>query len=550
MKSKLFSLIAFSIFASVFLVGLASATVPILIESSSPNTLTKFSNSTTFVIDSTNVKADFTIPSSLIITDRYSHDITLTISSTETDSSSSTSVSITATLPSDVGDYFGDYSGILTVQAVEEGGTDTNSTNVTLSFTGLFCDYENPANLDVRIDSIDVKEGFGDDEDYWYPLDEVEIDVDIESPDYDVKNIEIEFCLYDITEDKCILDEGDIDISDDDFDLDENDDITTTLSFKVDPDALYAGNNDYIIYIKATGEIDDKSSTDDGEYTCASDSDGIDEIRTDEKFVILDNVEIPEIVSCGETVELTADVWNVGDEDMDDDEIFLEIYNYELGINKVIEFAKGIDSMDYEGISFSFDIPEDAKEKTYTILITAYDDEDMADKHIYENREDDKAEYKIFMAISDCAVEPEVSVSATLESAARAGKVMEIKITLENTGSDTRTFIVAVENYGAWAELSETPDTLIINSGNSKETYAKLNVNKDASGEKTFDILIYEGTELIKTQPVSVNIEPRNFLGITGLSIEGNEYLWGLGILNVILVIVIIIVAVRVARRK
>jgi len=547
MKSKLFSLFAFSLFAAVFLVGLASAALSLTASPTSID-LTESNSSKTLTI---NGNDNFNITGfdpTLTVSDGEGHSATITI----TNSSDITDVS-SATFDISIDDFsdfeLGDYDPILTINA-ENATNPSDIDNISIIITtqkGL-CDCGNLANLDVKIDSIDVKEGFGDDEDYWYPLDEIEIDVEIESPDYDVEDIEIGFCLYDITEDKCILDEGDIDISEDDFDLDENDDITTTLSFKVDPDELYSGDNDYTIYVKATGTIDSDDAND-GEETCASDSQDI-EIRTDEKFVILDDIKMPDLASCGEKVELTASVWNVGDEDIDDDEIFLRIYNYELGINKVVEFASGIDLMDYEAISFIFDIPEDAEEETHSILVTAYDDEDMYDKHIYENKEDDKAEYKIFLRVSDCTVQPEVSVSANLESEAKAGKEMNIKITLKNTGSDTRTFIVNAENYGAWAEVSEIPGTLTINSGSSGETYVKLNVNKDASGEKTFNILVYEGTELITSQPVSVNIEPRSFLGITGLAINGNSYLWGLGLLNIILVVVIIIVAVRVARRK
>jgi len=543
MKSKLFCLVAFGIL-TIFLVGLASAAITF---SNVPTLSQEGSSFTIKVTTNENETIDFTASA---IDDGYGNQITFTPNST---------VSFTAGIPRDVIiDYtvetdfdfrFGEeYFTTLTADGTEDA-------TQTLYFEKVFCDYGNPADLDVKIEKIKVIEGFGDDDEYWYPLDEVEIDVKVENEgDWDVENIEIEFCLYDSEEKECILDEGDIDISEDDFDLDKGDDITTTLSFKVDPDDLIAGDTEYKIYVKAIGQIDDSDADEfDEEYTC--DSDFIDddfEIITDDKFVILDNVEIPEITTCGEKVELTADVWNVGDEDIDDDEIFLRIYNSELGINKVIEFTNGIDLMDYETISFTFDIPEDAKEKTHSILVTAYDDEDLYDKHIYENKEEDKAEYKVFIGISDCFAEPEVSVSATLESEAKAGEEMKIKIILGNLGSDTRTFMVDVENYGAWAELSESPGTLTLNSGSSGETYVNLDVDKDASsGEKTFNILVYEGTELIKTQPISVNIESRNFLGITGFSInEGNGYLWGLGLLNVILVIVIIIVAVRVARRK
>jgi hypothetical protein len=53
------------------------------------------------------------------------------------------------------------------------------------------------------------------------------------------------------------------------------------------------------------------------------------------------------------------------------------------------------------------------------------------------------------------------------------------------------------------------------------------------------------------TQPVSVDIASAGGLfRITGNSILGNNwYLWGIGLLNLILVIVIIIVAVRIAKK-
>ena len=52
------------------------------------------------------------------------------------------------------------------------------------------------------------------------------------------------------------------------------------------------------------------------------------------------------------------------------------------------------------------------------------------------------------------------------------------------------------------------------------------------------------------TQPVSFNIEEKSGgFGITGGAINSdNWYLWGIGALNVILVVIIIIVAIRIAK--
>jgi len=47
-------------------------------------------------------------------------------------------------------------------------------------------------------------------------------------------------------------------------------------------------------------------------------------------FVVLDNFDIPDTVQCGDTVTITADAWNIGDNDQDEVSIF--VTNKELGI--------------------------------------------------------------------------------------------------------------------------------------------------------------------------------------------------------------------------
>ncbi len=97
--------------------------------------------------------------------------------------------------------------------------------------------------------------------------------------------------------------------------------------------------------------------------------------------------------------------------------------------------------------------------------------------------------------------------------------------------------------------ISQDQNILVLNAGQSRDVLFTFDVKKDASGSQTFFIELVSDSDVTK-QPVSVNIEAsRPFLGITGFAIE-NASLWGLGILNVILIVIIIIVAVRIARRK
>ena len=113
-----------------------------------------------------------------------------------------------------------------------------------------------------------------------------------------------------------------------------------------------------------------------------------------------------------------------------------------------------------------------------------------------------------------------------------------------------RSFTIEVSGYEIWAELSELPGLLTINKDSVGEALLKFDLKRGISGEQTFLIMVYSDNELITTQPVSVNVEPAGFLGITGFATADNAYLWGIGLLNIILIIIIIIIAVRIARRK
>jgi len=546
MRSKLFSLIAFGILA-IFLVGLASATAEFV-----PAT-----------IDQTLIHGkDISFSFQLNDTDHANNTLTWTTSTSEgtlTLSSQPTllpangTLPLSATLTDILKNFTGDVTGTI---SVSDMGSPLGSLPFTITITApseiVSCNsIENKGNLKVK--KIDFNNNgfsgreFGSD-DEWFPFEEIEVEIEIENDDYDIDDISVEWGIYSIKDEDWLIDMDE----EDEFDLKDGDRETLIVTFKLDDDLdldldqFVDDEENYRFYVVATGTIDDNNSPHDGDDTCVFDYEPA-SIIIESDFIVLDNIKFPESAKCGETIEITADVWNIGSDQQDDVSVF--VTNKEFGLIEDI-LVGDIDEFDNQHLSFTFTVPKNVTEKTYAIEFEVYDE----DNDIYENDfDDDPARFTLPLKISgNCAVEPEVSVSATLESGAKAGEEMKIKITLGNLGSDTRTFMVDVENYGAWAELSESPGTITLNSGSSGETYVNLDVDKDASsGEKTFNILVYEGTELIKTQPISVNIESRNFLGITGFSInEGNGYLWGLGLLNVILVIVIIIVAVRVARRK
>jgi hypothetical protein len=414
-----------------------------------------------------------------------------------------------------------------------------------------FCEIGNPAGLKIEIKDMNVEEGFGDDENYWYPLDEIELEIEADNDgDWDVDDIELEICIYDNEENECVLDEGDMDIDDEKFDLDEDDDEKKILAkFNVDPKDLNEGNTDYTIYVKAEGKIDDSDAGDlDNEKSCISDSQDI-EIRTDEKFVIIDKISAIDLtspkedgkVSCGSEVQITADVWNVGDDKIEEDKIFIWVYNKELDINEVVDM-RDISSLDSEELSLLVNIPEDAAEKTYVIELSAYEDDDLDDDELYENDENDESEFRYIVDVVDCAPElKEPTITANLASEAKIGEDLIVQVSIVNN-ADTANFVISAVGYETWAELTDvSPRILTISKDDTAQATITLNPTK--TGSQTFNIQVIYNGETIE-QPVQINIAERaGFLtgAIAGLGDTGLYIIAGVVLILIIIIIVLII---------
>ena len=263
--------------------------------------------------------------------------------------------------------------------------------------------------------------------------------------------------------------------------------------------------------------------------------------------MVLDDINFPSTASCGTEVQITADVWNVGDSDQD--EVKVVLFNSELSINKIVEIGD-INDFDNEILDTFVEIPSDVEAKAYSISLKVYDE----DSDIYETDEDnDESKYSIRLNVENCAGSSSTAlVSANLESGGKAGEELVVKATIVNSGTKTATYIVNAASYSGWADsVSLDQSTFILAAGASKEVMFTFDVNEDASGEKQFNIEVISGNQLVTTQPVQIEIQGTSpgITGITGNVFAENKYLWGIGILNVILIVFIIIVAIRVARK-
>lgn len=419
-------------------------------------------------------------------------------------------------------------------------GSNSSAVTSTLSFGKLnYCSLGDKGDLDLDVD-INHLSGFGDDDDEWYPGDEIKLEVTVDNTGNDkIEDIVIEWGLYN-------PETGDWVIDDDEskFDLKSGKDITKEITFNVNADDLNEDTENYILYVKAYSDDEGEDSE------CMGYSQDI-TISIESDFVILSDIKIsPETVQCDSEVQLTADVWNVGDTDQDD--VYVRIYNPILKVDQKVTIGD-IDALDNKKLNVNVNIPEGLTEKTYEFQLEVYDEDD----DVYINDNDDESRYLFYFKVEgNCGtITSDAFITANLQSGGKAGEELVIKATIQNTGDKTATYTVSATNYNSWATLTSIePTSITLDSNEQRDVLIKLNVNKDALGDKIFNIEAKTGDsdqEKI-TQSVAVTIQKSggfSLPGITGFSITNNNwYLWGIGLINVILVIIIIIVAMRIAR--
>lgn len=537
MKAKKLNILFASLFALVFLIGFTSATVAL---TSVPTELSQSSGSFTFnaATNETSEIVNFNIP-----TITYEgKSIVFTVSPLSAPLTT-TPVSVSVSYTVDPGfnfDFLKEYEATLTAT----GNTVVTKTIPFASST--FCEsVKNKGNLNLNIEDITVTDGFGDD-DEWFAFDTVEVEVTVENNgNEDVQDITIEWGLYN-TKSK----DWTIEIDDEDeIDVDEDDEETITFSFTLDDDLDEnledLEDGDYVLYVRATGEISD--GTYEGNDTCSSESSTA-SLTVEKNFVVLSNIEVPTVVQCGSEVTISGDVWNVGSKDQND--VTVEIYSKELGLDEIVEIGD-IDSFESSDLEFTFELGGDIEEKVYPITFTVYDEDNDA----YENNNNDESTSSVKLTVQgSCAADiPDATVSAYLESGGKAGEQLVVKATITNTGEESAYYSINLAGYADWASAVSIDKNLVtLDAGDSEDVLITFDVDKDAAGTSLFNIEVLSDNELVVSQPVQLDITAKKGFNITGnlfSSFGDNKYIWGIGILNLILIVLIIVIAVRIARK-
>ncbi|MBW6442448.1 putative S-layer protein [Patescibacteria group bacterium] len=472
-------------------------------------------------------------------------------------------------------------------ETIEEESEDSiiniNETKeLNLDFLNSFCKYGTlDDNRDLEITRARITNLGRGDNNEWKPLDTLEVEVEFKNDREDtienrLDKVILELGLFKKGSTTNIISEM-IWLSNDEEEVNlgrvrGGERKTHIFKFRIDPSAMDFG--DYILVVKAYpdgGEDEfcvdfstDSTSKGFGGNSFTSSFKGdykgyfaeliLDKESDEDNMIIVDDDSYPNLIEvrCGDYVSLTADIYNIGDIDFEE-QVKVVLYNSELGIFEEEVIPRGLYEGDKESVSFAFNIPRNATEKQYTLSMKTYYDYDE------DNDRYDLSSDKTFEALlkveGNCIIRPNIEIFPSLVSEAKAGEEVVIKVLLSNKADNSRSFNVGVSGYETWAGISELPELVFLEGGEMKEVFIKLNVNKDVSGEKGFNVNVFSDGSFIGTEYISFNIEKRkglfDFSGTTGFVISGEDaYLWGLGLLNILLILIIVFVAIRIARRK
>ncbi|MDP3881791.1 MAG: putative S-layer protein [Nanoarchaeota archaeon] len=436
-------------------------------------------------------------------------------------------------------------------------GSNGVSSQLQLDLVKTFCrSGEVGRNLSIQSVEIDTD---ADEEDEWKPLTKVVIEADVENIGTDkISNVYVEFGLFD-SNGKNVADDLDFESADAEVvkigSIDDADEEKATFEFIVPADFK---EGSYRIALKAYS----KSSSLGEDRLCTASSSDLAEafyeevsvIKEDDedKLIIFDEVSMsPTEAICGSRIVVNFDMINVGEDEQD--QVKVSLVNPELGLSVSQEIREDLGSGDSESLSFTFNIPDRATSKTYTLRLGA-----EYDYRSGRYRESTSDPYEISLRVT-CANAPggngqsNVLITASLaqDSQAKAGEEMTINARVTNTGLNSSNFIIGVRNEDSWATLESISERVVLlQPGESREIRIVLDVDEDASGENTFTIdALSEGRT--ESRDVVIDIAGTKSAGGSSLfgSLKNNSLLWVIGLVNLVLIILIIIVAVRLSRR-
>lgn len=557
MVQRKLSLILLTAFVMLFSLATVSAVTYSISDSSLE--LSRAVNNTSFTISTTSTTGvQVVIPNFVSITDSEGNIIQLVTSGsgtvTVTDTTPKTVNVSYASLPSNIA--LGSFSKSISLSIVNVSNTADNTTQaVTTTFINGFCEFGDASDSVRSLEIVSIKDQSSDDDFEWRPLDDVEIAVKVKFNNEDDSDDEIdaivELGLYD-TETKDFIELDDEDTLEEDISLEEGNSEEVIFNVKVPIDIEDSADR-YRIYAKVYEEDSEDELCNDEE-----DNEYFKDVKISKESydVIINNIDLASAgsVPCGQTVELTARVYNIGSND--EDKVFVNLYSQELGIDLDSgEFSLDADGdeEDYKTVSFNFVVPRNITEGTYNLKLYAhFKYKDSTETY---GRESDA--FTTSLAVDGNCVgsgERNVSLNVNLNEEtprAKIGKQVIVDVELENTGEETTTYTLTVLGVSEWAEVADIdPETITLEKDEEGVVSVYLDIDSEVEeGEQEFTIKVAYGGEE-KSQKVLINLE-KGWSGSAFIeNIKKNWFVYLIILVNIILIIAIIVIIARMVSRE
>ncbi|MGC9309153.1 MAG: putative S-layer protein, partial [Candidatus Nanoarchaeia archaeon] len=392
----------------------------------------------------------------------------------------------------------GDDNKITVIAKPKDVDAETLEVEVPVSF----CEAGEQGNLEIEDFDIDNLGDGKDDE--WYPLDEIEIEVEVENiGDDEIDDVIVEIMILDsngkdVTKD-FDLDDEEIDLGD----IDDGDEELAVFKIKELPADLDDGN--YDIYVKAYAEgKEDEHCVDTSSDLSETQYHEISIEREEDEAVIAKDYPYTLTGKPGDSFQITFDVYNIGEEE--EEEVLVQLFNNDLDID-LVRYIRRLDRGDREEVTFNMEIPDNAEAGSYYLDIFTYfdyDEDDVLNPTSYDKNSLDDLEERYIIRL-EVEEEPliEPSISAKLISEAIVNEQLDVEVSITNHNEED-TFTITPTGYEAWATLEDAPESLTIQEDETRKT--TISFLPSQSGQQTFTLEIDWQGETIE-QEIQVNIK-------------------------------------------
>jgi uncharacterized membrane protein len=397
-----------------------------------------------------------------------------------------------------------------------------------ISIERNYCRYGEVGGNSILITDVE------DDDDFeWEPLMDVEVEVEVENNGDSSERVIVKLGLYDLTEGEFVDFVDGEDELEETIRISDGDEEVVTFNFKLP--ATIDPNNEYRLYVKAyeSGEEDTKCNS------------WVEDVEVDSDYeVLMDDLDMPQILICGETNTISLRLHNL---ELGDDELMrVNLYSQELGLNIYSEEFE-LDEGDDEYLTLSFIVPENKESKSYRITFYAqYDYKESSDTF---RESENLGSYTLTVDGDKCrpSAVPSISASLAEDTETIVGKDLKIEVTITNpSDAPTTDFIIALDDYTSWASsatLDQTTFSLV--AGESKTITATFNPTKGGSQEFVVKA-IYSGR--VEEQRVTVSIDEKTtWLSriADSMGIEANATFWLTIAIFIVLILIIVVLLVK-----